>query len=86
MGPYGFHEGEKRGAIKGKLCAAASVGVSWVGHGGELRSVQVVAVHGDEGGNASMLGVEAIDYNCCEGGFTYVSFENLKRPFHVSDA
>lgn len=57
---YEFDEGEIRFSVESERCAASGVGVSWVGHGGELSAGEVVPVHRDEGceGGSDGLAVE----------------------------
>lgn len=60
--PEGLYKRQERGAIKGEFSAAAGVGGGWVGHGGELGACEVVAIHGDEGGDGGGVcwGVSAV--------------------------
>lgn len=51
-GLYKFEEGC---AVESEFGAAAGVGGGWVGHGGELGAGEVVAVHGDEGGDGGRV-------------------------------
>lgn len=75
------HEGEEGGRVEGPFGAAAGVRRVWVRHGGELGAREVVAVHGDEGGDGDVgaarvvLGVEVIEAlgdEAGERGFAWV--------------
>ena len=55
----GLDEREEFLPVKGEGCPAASESVGRVGHGRELRASEVVAVHGDVGGDLGQLGVVA---------------------------
>lgn len=75
--PQDLDERQKGGPVKGELGAAASVGGGWVGHGGELGAREVVAIHGDEGGDGGGIvwgmgfvpRVEGCGYDLGEGCF-----------------
>lgn len=52
------------------------MGLYGVGEGGELGAGEVVAVHGDEGGDVVgtiVAGVQTVDYGGCEGCLTYIA-------------
>lgn len=73
----GLYEFEKGCAVKSEFGATAGVGRGWVGHGGELGAGEVVAVHGDEGGDGGRVlwvlefvpGVEGLGDDLREGCF-----------------
>ena len=73
------HEAQEGGRVEGEGSAAPGVGGGGVRHGGELGAGEVVAVHGDEGGEelggapggkVGVVGIEVGAYKAGEGGFT----------------
>lgn len=88
----GLYEGEEGRPVKGELSAAAGVGGSRVGHGGELGAGEVVAVHGDEGGDGGgvvwavglMSSVEGCGDDLGEGCFACEGVSELLEQGEVA--
>lgn len=65
----GFDEFEEGRSVKGEGGATASVGRRWVGHGGQLGTREVVAIHGYKG-----------RYGCGDTARCLVGVDVIKTP------